>query len=646
MEKQYHLPIIQKDRTYQNPLPYGENKTLPTNPDPYVMKYGGKYYCYATHVNGVNISVSEDLTNWTYLGNGIEEEGKKEYWAPCVYYDNGTFYLYCSNVNLEEDDCHKEYLQLYTSENPEGPFKHKKTFFEKFSIDAHVVKDIDGEVYLFYSVNDYMGTDAEHSGTVIMVDRLINYEELAGEEKVVVLPSIEEEIFEKNRFGDGRDWYTIEGAFFFRHRRKAYMMYAANAYVRENYFLGYSSADSKQKIGEMNWEKYPNEYTYSPLVRRNEKVEGTGHNSVVKAPNLIDDWIIYHGRNQEEPLMENVEQRTMRMDPILYCGDRMLTNAPSYLEQEAPLMPLFSSKGIDDDNITSIEMPEGKLHILEKKITNYVMEVDVKAFPTHMGAVYGFLLSYEDEENYVEAIVNSGKRNITIRIIKNNIGYEAGCVKLPVNYRHDVLHHYRVERNINCFDLYGDEKLIFSLEMKLPFGKVGMVEKFTETEWISFAITEHAECYGERLKGISYLLKADEKVKFIESQDLLRIGGASKKEVTFTEIEVCNLAVKSAEILLDSKDAYGIIENETIAVEITLNNCKIFKKKNKERTLLLEMPNQEKLMTVYIKQQEKGCMAFVNGQCKKVETEEACGKLKITLYKAGLIGYDYTKLSK
>ena len=67
-----------------------------------------------------------------------------------------------------------------------------------------------------------MGTDEYRPGTSILVDRLIHFTELAGEEKPVVTPSIKEEMFEENRFGDERDWYTVEGAFFLRRHNRAY----------------------------------------------------------------------------------------------------------------------------------------------------------------------------------------------------------------------------------------------------------------------------------------------------------------------------------------------------------------------------------------------------------------------------------------
>ena len=44
---------------------------------------------------------------------------------------------------------------------------------------------------------------------------------------------MDEEIFARNRFGDGRDWHTVEGATYFAYRDRAFITYSANAYEHE-----------------------------------------------------------------------------------------------------------------------------------------------------------------------------------------------------------------------------------------------------------------------------------------------------------------------------------------------------------------------------------------------------------------------------
>ena len=257
---------------YCNPVPFSDGRRH-TNPDPYILRWCGRYYCYATDENGVKVSVSEDMVHWEYRGFAIRDEKYHHFWAPSVIYLNGMFYMYYSNIPIEEEDCHEEHLKLAVSEDPLGPFVYRKTFFEKFSIDSHPVMR-NGELYMFYSVNDWIGLEPKMAGTCILLDKMITPEEFVGEPKAVVLPSLPQEIYAENRFEDGRDWYTIEGASPVFHGDKCWMLYSANAFENIYYFVGTAVAKSKEDLRDMVWKKYPNEYTWMPLLKKNQVVEG------------------------------------------------------------------------------------------------------------------------------------------------------------------------------------------------------------------------------------------------------------------------------------------------------------------------------------------------------------------------------------
>src|SRR6476620_1155990 len=74
-------------------------------PDPFVLKYLGRYYAYAPgHAPDGRIFeaiTSTDLVNWETLGGAMDplETGEPFYWAPEVTYYNGKFYLYYSVGN-------------------------------------------------------------------------------------------------------------------------------------------------------------------------------------------------------------------------------------------------------------------------------------------------------------------------------------------------------------------------------------------------------------------------------------------------------------------------------------------------------------------------------------------------------------------
>ena len=72
-------------------VPFGSSQ-----PDPYIVGIGGKYYMYATHVDGVQLYVSSDKLNWDFAGFCFTREEYKEFWAPAVAQIGGKYYLYVS----------------------------------------------------------------------------------------------------------------------------------------------------------------------------------------------------------------------------------------------------------------------------------------------------------------------------------------------------------------------------------------------------------------------------------------------------------------------------------------------------------------------------------------------------------------------
>ena len=270
------------------------------NPDPYMIFHDGKYYCYSTGYYGVNVLQSENLGIFEHMGFALTYENQVAYWAPAVFYYQGIFYMYYSSLPKGEQDVHQQMIKVATSDNPLGPFEYQKTLYEPFSIDPHVIEK-NGELYMYFSSNI---TDGEKIGTVILMDKLSDPCTPQHKSRVVIYPSIEQEIFAKNRFGNGRDWYTIEGAFYFEQDKIGYLMYSANAFTHGDYFVGYATCDASLPLEEAIFEKYPNEDEYSPLLGKDAYFTGCGHNSVISDADgrLL---VVYHGR----PIDEKVTSR-------------------------------------------------------------------------------------------------------------------------------------------------------------------------------------------------------------------------------------------------------------------------------------------------------------------------------------------------
>lgn len=518
-----------------NPVPFSDGERH-TNPDPFVLRWCGRYYCYATDEAGVKVSVSDDMVHWEYKGYAIAEAEYHHYWAPSVLYLNGRFYMYYSNTPAEEPDCHEEHLKLAVSEDPLGPFTCRKTFFEKFSIDSHPLM-WNGELYMFYSVNDWIGLDPKVAGTCILVDRMVSPEEFEGKPKAVVLPTLPQEIYAENRFGDGRDWYTIEGASPVVHGERCFMLYSANAFENIYYFVGTAVARVAENLRDMVWKKYPDDYTWMPLLKKNEVVEGTGHNTVAKAPNLFEDWIVYHGRDIEEGLRQGEEQRNMRIDPLFYFGDRMFCPGPSYREQPGPGKGFYSGREIEaSENVFFAEAAEF-----------YRMEIWCSAALSHAGAKYMLYPDYVDERNYVGIEMHSGTGKVSAVCCSGGIAAAAVEMDLPENYDFSVPHLISVERKKNEYRITLDEdrKFEFRTEALPGTGRIGAGGCFTPLTIHSAAVAQGAELRGRDLFLLSEFydcLGAERKNDALRGRgDILRLAerGERKAKTQSFQWRVC-----------------------------------------------------------------------------------------------------------
>lgn len=209
--------------------------------------------------------------------------------SPLEY--NGMFYLYVSTTPANITDMHQQSLKVAVADSPVGPFRFAQELLPPFSIDAHAVV-YKKQLYLFYSVND---ESAARPGTYIVVDRMLSPYQTEGRPVAVVRPTLDEEIFCRDRFQKGVHWHTVEGAFYFRH----------------------GDCDD---LRELEWHKYPDENTYQPLLASTREVDGPGHNSILEKDGQL--WIFYHGRDRDVHSPQE-DCRCMRADRLMVNGDRL-----------------------------------------------------------------------------------------------------------------------------------------------------------------------------------------------------------------------------------------------------------------------------------------------------------------------------------
>lgn len=285
--------------------------------DPYVIAHGGRFYMYCTGVNGVDCYVSDSIyDNWDYIGQVLNADGQKEYWAPSVIENDGTFYMYYSSMPSSLNDVHTQQIRLAVCNKPDGKYRYICDILPPFSIDPHVVKNDDG-LYMFYSVNRYEG---KRVGTYVVCDKMTDFEHMANEPKTVVEPTRDEEIFEKDRFIEGQHWHTIEGAFYFEQDGYHYCMYSGNCYEKPTYHIGYAVCKSDcNELNKLSFVKH-SEQAFCPLISANDVETSTGHNSLINVDGQY--YVVYHGRDIAPDMSK--QPRTARICK-LFAKDGKLT---------------------------------------------------------------------------------------------------------------------------------------------------------------------------------------------------------------------------------------------------------------------------------------------------------------------------------
>ncbi len=295
-----------------------ENDQAPVGQaDPYLIKGDdGRYYLYST---GGYLFSSDSLTEgWEYDGVCLKMDGQKVCWAPSVIEIEGKYYMYYSSMDADTEDEHGQTLRLAVSDSPRGPFIYCKDMMPPFSIDPHVVQTPSG-LYMFYCNND---VQTERPGTCILCDKMLDPYTLEGNPQKVVWPTLDEEIYMRDRFQKGQHWHTIEGAFYFFKDGIHYLMYSGACFRNPTYFIGYCTAHGPREadLRTLKWKKYPDEHTYAPLMKKNSFVEGVGHNSVIFDGDTC--YVVYHGRDYQENHGEE-DTRCARMDRMEIEGEKL-----------------------------------------------------------------------------------------------------------------------------------------------------------------------------------------------------------------------------------------------------------------------------------------------------------------------------------
>ncbi|MGN1408902.1 MAG: family 43 glycosylhydrolase [Eubacteriales bacterium] len=285
-------------------------------PDPFIFEDEGKFYLYVTATDGIEAySAPTPMGEWHFEGAVASIEGCRNYWAPSVIKHGGKYYMYTSC----DGEGMFEFMHVLSSDSPLGPFGNPKRLYDRFSIDSHVVENENG-LFLWYAEDN---TDTDRIGTRVFVDRLIDPYTPANECVEMIVPTFDEEIFKRNRYGDGRDWHTIEGAFYFREGEWQYVMYSGACFENDTYHIGYAAVKSDESdLTKLKLTKHTDNGAFDPVMIKNDYEEGVGHHSVIKWKG--EYYAIYHARDIRPENSEGyVERRTARICKLHVCDGKI-----------------------------------------------------------------------------------------------------------------------------------------------------------------------------------------------------------------------------------------------------------------------------------------------------------------------------------
>jgi len=257
---------------------------LPANPivpgfyaDPEARFYEGKYWIYATrsatdYTQQLNLDAfsSADLIHWE-KHTGIIDMADfpwiwRAVWAPTIVEQGGRYFLIFASNDIQKDD-EIGGLEIAVSDSPAGPFRGllSQPLIDRFiggaqPIDAHLFKDDDGTVYLYYG-------GWKHCNVAVMND------EMTG-----IVPGSLRGITPEGYF---------EAPCMIKKDGKYFLMWSHGDWIDGTYSVAYGVSD--HPLG-------PFESRGTVLSSQLPLAEGPGHHGYLQIQDT-DEWlIVYHRR--------------------------------------------------------------------------------------------------------------------------------------------------------------------------------------------------------------------------------------------------------------------------------------------------------------------------------------------------------------
>ncbi len=262
------------------------------HPDPSIIRVGEDYYIATSTFEwwpGVRLHHSRDLKNWEQIEYPLSRISQLDLrgvgasqgiWAPCLTYDQGTFYLVYTVVRSFYCNMYDTENYLVTSDNIHGPWS-EPVALNNFGFDPSLFHDEDGRKYMVSMVTDHR-VPKKYAGRLVL-------QEYDPEKKAMT--------------GPVRDIYRgekifLEGPHIYK-RQGWYYLFAADTGTGEGH--GQSVLRSRdiwgpyEMLKENHGEQREENEAFSILTSRHYEdilLQKSGHGDLVETPG--GEWYMVH----------------------------------------------------------------------------------------------------------------------------------------------------------------------------------------------------------------------------------------------------------------------------------------------------------------------------------------------------------------
>lgn len=273
--------------------------------DPEARYYEGKYYIYVTrsitnYDDQLNLDAfsSSDLIHWEKHEGIIDMSGypyvHRAVWAPTIIEKNGKYYLIFASNDIQNND-QIGGLEIAVSDSPVGPFVNHtgKSLVDRFinyaqPIDAHLFKDDDGTIYLYYG-------GWQHCNLAIMNEEMNGF---VPHEDGTIFKLVTPENY-------------VEGPCMLKRNGVYHFMWSEGDWVNGTYHVCTSHGTNPLEINPKG----------KVILESAEIADGPGHNGFINIEGT-DDWlIVYHRRIIGD---REAGHRILCIDKLNFDGDEIV----------------------------------------------------------------------------------------------------------------------------------------------------------------------------------------------------------------------------------------------------------------------------------------------------------------------------------